>query len=119
MGNDEELLEVGDGLGDQPYYDSFVRNKLPKRPAEEANPRPATICGSSAQRLQTGSGLSVKSDSDLLLSRSQLLAKDKHVAFASDLISATGESCDTNLQSVVKIRAMRGSGSDLQYSATI
>ena len=29
----EELPDVGGNYAEQPYYDSLVRNKLPKRPA--------------------------------------------------------------------------------------
>ena len=57
--------------------------------------------------------------SNLYHSRSQPLAKDKHVAFASDQKSAPGELSDTRLRSDEEIRATRDSGLDLEYSATM
>ena len=112
----EELLDRSGG-GEQPYFDSLVRNKLPKRPAEEASPRAATNGGSSARRLKTAGGLAADSHSDLLPSRPQRPAKNKQAA--SDQIAAPVELSDTRRRSGAEGRATRGSGSDLQYPATM
>ena len=117
----EELFDVdGSGGGKELYYDSLVNQaRLYQRPSEQASPRPATNRGSSARRLTTDTGLSVELHSNLYHSRPQSLAKDKNVAFASDQKSAFIELSDTSQRSGAENRATRGSGSDLEYSATI
>lgn len=59
-GDGAKLLYVGGGgNGEQPYYDSFVRNKLHISPANKASLRLVTNCGPIAKILKTGDGLSV------------------------------------------------------------
>lgn len=114
MSADEEVNGVLSGGGEHPYYDSLVRNKLPKRP-EEASPKPV-----SARRLKAAGGLAADSGSDLLPSRPQRPMKGKQPVVSGDQIAAPVELADKRQRSAADghSAASRGSGGEL-YPATL